>query len=101
MWCYRCLGQHRPRTQCSSASGARAIYLGGTIYRIHGTNQASTIGGRVSSGCIRMVNDDVIDLYGRIDVGTKVVVLPAEAHRNPEKTPVSLASNRPRPASLH
>jgi hypothetical protein len=48
-----------------------------------------------------MVNDDVIDLYGRIDVGTKVVVLPAEAHRNPEKTPVSLASNRPRPASLH
>jgi lipoprotein-anchoring transpeptidase ErfK/SrfK len=81
--------------------GARAIYLGGTIYRIHGTNQASTIGGRVSSGCIRMVNDDVIDLYGRIDVGTKVVVLPAEAHRNPEKTPVSLASNRPRPASLH
>jgi lipoprotein-anchoring transpeptidase ErfK/SrfK len=79
--------------------GARAIYLGGTIYRIHGTNQASTIGGRVSSGCIRMVNDDVIDLYGRVDVGTKVVVLPAEAHRNPEQ--MSFASNRPRPASLH
>ena len=58
--------------------GARAMYLGGTIYRIHGTNQPQTIGGRVSSGCIRMVNDDVIDLYGRARVGTKVVVLPAE-----------------------
>lgn len=80
--------------------GARAIYLGGTMYRIHGTNQPSTIGGHVSSGCIRMVNDDVIDLYGRVDVGTKVVVLPAEMHRNPEQAPVSLASNRARPASL-
>jgi lipoprotein-anchoring transpeptidase ErfK/SrfK len=58
--------------------GARAMYLGGTIYRIHGTNQPSTIGGQVSSGCIRMVNDDVIDLYGRVNVGAKVVVLPAE-----------------------
>jgi lipoprotein-anchoring transpeptidase ErfK/SrfK len=58
--------------------GARAIYLGNTIYRIHGTNQPSTIGGRVSSGCIRMVNEDVIDLYGRVDIGTKVIVLPAE-----------------------
>jgi len=61
--------------------GARAMYLGGTIYRIHGTNQPSTIGGHVSSGCIRMVNDDVIDLYGRVDVGTKVVVLPVEPRR--------------------
>jgi len=60
--------------------GARAMYLGGTIYRIHGTNQPETIGGRVSSGCIRMINEDVIDLYGRVEVGTKVVVLPAE-HR--------------------
>jgi lipoprotein-anchoring transpeptidase ErfK/SrfK len=58
--------------------GARAMYLGGTVYRIHGTNQPQTIGGRVSSGCIRMVNEDVIDLYGRASVGTKVVVLPAE-----------------------
>ena len=61
--------------------GARAIYLGNTIYRIHGTNQPSTIGGRASSGCIRMVNEDVIDLYGRVDIGTKVIVLPAELVR--------------------
>ena len=60
--------------------GARAMYLGGTVYRIHGTNAPSTIGGRVSSGCIRMVNEDVIDLYGRVNVGTKVIVLPVE-HR--------------------
>jgi lipoprotein-anchoring transpeptidase ErfK/SrfK len=58
--------------------GARAMYLGGTVYRIHGTNAPDTIGKRVSSGCIRMLNDDVIDLYGRTQVGTKVVVLPAE-----------------------
>ncbi len=57
--------------------GARAMYLGGTIYRIHGTNQPQTIGGRVSSGCIRMTNEDVTDLYRRVDVGTKVIVLPA------------------------
>jgi lipoprotein-anchoring transpeptidase ErfK/SrfK len=62
--------------------GARALYLGGTVYRIHGTNQPSSIGKRVSSGCIRMVNEDVIDLYARVDVGTKVVVLPM-THRAP------------------
>jgi lipoprotein-anchoring transpeptidase ErfK/SrfK len=56
--------------------GARAMYLGGTMYRIHGTNKPSSIGTRVSSGCIRMLNADVIDLYGRTRVGTKVVVLP-------------------------
>jgi len=55
--------------------GARAIYLGSTIYRIHGTNMPDTIGRRVSSGCIRMLNADVIDLYSRVDVGTTVVVL--------------------------
>jgi lipoprotein-anchoring transpeptidase ErfK/SrfK len=60
--------------------GARAMYLGGTIYRIHGTNAPSTIGGRVSSGCIRMTNDDVIDLYSHVNVGTKVIVLPTEHH---------------------
>jgi lipoprotein-anchoring transpeptidase ErfK/SrfK len=59
--------------------GARAMYLGNTIYRIHGTNDPSTIGGRVSSGCIRMTNADVIDLYNRVSIGTKVVVLPAQA----------------------
>lgn len=55
--------------------GARALYLGKTIYRVHGTNQPSTIGKFVSSGCIRMLNDDVEDLYTRVKVGTKVVVL--------------------------
>jgi lipoprotein-anchoring transpeptidase ErfK/SrfK len=60
--------------------GARAMYLGGTIYRIHGTNAPSTIGGRVSSGCIRMTNEDVIDLYNRVNVGAKVIVLPFERH---------------------
>jgi lipoprotein-anchoring transpeptidase ErfK/SrfK len=54
--------------------GARALYLGDTIYRIHGTNQPHTIGHAVSSGCFRLVNSDVMDLYERIPVGTKVVV---------------------------
>ena len=58
--------------------GARAMYLGGTVYRIHGTNQPSTIGTHVSSGCIRLTNQDVTDLYSRVNVGTKVVVLPME-----------------------
>ena len=57
--------------------GARALYLGSSVYRIHGTNQPHTIGQKVSSGCIRMTNEDVIDLYSRVEVGTKVVVLPA------------------------
>jgi lipoprotein-anchoring transpeptidase ErfK/SrfK len=56
--------------------GARALYLGKTIYRIHGTNQPSTIGTFVSSGCIRLTNEDVMDLYSRVKVGTRVVVLP-------------------------
>ncbi|WP_287202171.1 L,D-transpeptidase, partial [Mesorhizobium sp.] len=55
--------------------GARALYLGSTLYRIHGTNQPWTIGGAVSSGCIRMRNEDVVDLYERVDVGTTVVVM--------------------------
>jgi lipoprotein-anchoring transpeptidase ErfK/SrfK len=57
--------------------GARAMYLSGTFYRIHGTNAPSTIGSRATAGCIRMANEDVIDLYDRVKVGTKVVVLPA------------------------
>ena len=56
--------------------GARAMYLGGTVYRIHGTNDPATIGKRVSSGCLRMLNEDVTDLYSRVGVGTKVIVLP-------------------------
>ena len=54
--------------------GARAMYLGTTVYRIHGTNQPWTIGTAISSGCFRLVNADVSDLYGRVPVGTKVVV---------------------------
>ncbi len=54
--------------------GARAMYLGSTIYRIHGSNEPETIGEAVSSGCIRMTNDDVIDLYGRAKVGTRVTI---------------------------
>src|SRR6202163_2262089 len=56
--------------------GARAMYLGNTVYRIHGTNQPSTIGKFVSSGCIGMLNDDVSDLFARTKVGTRVVVMP-------------------------
>jgi lipoprotein-anchoring transpeptidase ErfK/SrfK len=54
--------------------GARALYLGTTIYRIHGTNQPQTIGSAVSSGCFRLVNNDVVDLYERVPTGTKVIV---------------------------
>jgi lipoprotein-anchoring transpeptidase ErfK/SrfK len=55
--------------------GARALYLGSTLYRIHGSNEPWTIGTQVSSGCIRLRNDDVIDLYERVNIGTKVVVI--------------------------
>ncbi|MBX3524193.1 MAG: L,D-transpeptidase [Xanthobacteraceae bacterium] len=70
--------------------GARALYLGSTQYRIHGTNAPQTIGKRVSSGCIRMTNDDVSDLYARVNVGTKVVVLSANQTvraQNEQRTP--------------
>ncbi|HEY1472562.1 MAG TPA: L,D-transpeptidase [Pseudolabrys sp.] len=59
--------------------GARALYLGNTLYRIHGTNQPSTIGSFVSSGCIRLLNEDIEDLYSRVQTGTRVVVLPGKA----------------------
>jgi len=62
---------------------ARALYLGNTLYRIHGTNQPSTIGQFVSSGCIRLLNEDIEDLYNRITLGTRVVVLPGGA--NPDR----------------
>jgi lipoprotein-anchoring transpeptidase ErfK/SrfK len=61
--------------------GARAMYLGETQYRIHGTNDPTTIGKKVSSGCVRLTNEDVIDLYGRTSLGTKVVVLPETSPR--------------------
>ena len=75
--------------------GARALYLGKTLYRIHGTNQPSTIGTFVSSGCIRLTNDDVTDLYTRVKVGTRVVVLPGK----PPATTASAAPSAP-PAAL-
>ena len=59
--------------------GARAMYIAGTQYRIHGTNAPSTIGRHVSSGCIRLANEDVIDLYNRVQIGAKVIVLPQTA----------------------
>lgn len=54
--------------------GARALYLGNTLYRIHGSNEPESIGHAVSSGCIRMLNSDIVDLYDRVPLGTKVVV---------------------------
>lgn len=61
--------------------GARAMYLGGTIYRIHGTNAPETIGTHVSSGCLRLTNEDVSDLYSRVNIGTKVIVKPMTDRR--------------------
>jgi lipoprotein-anchoring transpeptidase ErfK/SrfK len=72
--------------------GARALYLGKTVYRIHGTNQPSTIGTFVSSGCIRLTNEDVMDLYSRVKVGTRVVVLAG-------KPPPTAAATPPAPAA--
>ena len=54
--------------------GARAMYLGSSLYRIHGSNEPDTIGQAVSSGCIRLTNEDVIDLYSRVRIGTPVIV---------------------------
>jgi lipoprotein-anchoring transpeptidase ErfK/SrfK len=75
--------------------GARAIYLGSTVYRIHGTNAPGTIGTQVSSGCIRMINADVIDLYRRVTVGSRIIVLPNRIHQVVRTaTPVHLAAPR-------
>ncbi|HZE56112.1 MAG TPA: L,D-transpeptidase family protein [Bradyrhizobium sp.] len=73
--------------------GARAMYLGNTVYRIHGTNQPSTIGKFVSSGCIGMLNEDVSDLFDRVKVGTRVVVLPG----GPPPASTATASAAPLP----
>jgi lipoprotein-anchoring transpeptidase ErfK/SrfK len=74
--------------------GARAMYLGNSEYRIHGTNDPTTIGKFVSSGCIRLTNEDVTDLFNRVAVGAKVVVLPKNA-------PLQARRLNPTPASLH
>src|SRR5215212_112795 len=76
--------------------GARAMYLGSTVFRIHGTNQPSTIGKFVSSGCIGMLNEDVSDLFDRVKVGTRVVVLPGGAP--PASTATASAQPMPGPA---
>ena len=74
--------------------GARAMYLGSSVYRIHGTNDPSTIGKFVSSGCIRLTNEDVSDLFSRVTVGTKVVVLPKSgSHIEARRVAPASASN--------
>jgi lipoprotein-anchoring transpeptidase ErfK/SrfK len=80
--------------------GARAMYLGSSEYRIHGTNDPSTIGKFVSSGCIRLTNEDVADLFSRVDVGTKVVVLPKNSAHFEAKAANSArrSAAQPRPA---
>jgi lipoprotein-anchoring transpeptidase ErfK/SrfK len=82
--------------------GARAMYLGTSQYRIHGTNDPTTIGKFVSSGCIRLTNEDVADLFSRVDVGTKVVVLPKNAQHFEAKDTIAVrptAAAAPRPAA--
>jgi lipoprotein-anchoring transpeptidase ErfK/SrfK len=84
--------------------GARAMYLGGTVYRIHGTNNPATIGKHVSSGCIRLTNEDVEDLYSRVQVGAKVIVLPQSAPAQTAQAPAHNARmswNVTRPASVY
>jgi lipoprotein-anchoring transpeptidase ErfK/SrfK len=80
--------------------GARAMYLGSTLYRIHGTNAPETIGTKVSSGCIRLLNADVIDLYSRVTVGTPVIVLPnhGDVAKSVASVPVRIVA--PRTADL-
>src|SRR5690349_13649463 len=81
--------------------GARAMYLGSSEYRIHGTNDPTTIGKFVSSGCIRLTNEDVTDLFNRVRVGTKVVVLPKNAPlqaRRLTPTPVTTRPTTARPS---
>jgi len=77
--------------------GARAMYLGTSVYRIHGTNDPSTIGKFVSSGCIRLTNEDVADLFSRVDVGTKVVVLPKNAPHHEAKGTITVRPTPVRP----
>src|SRR5438270_6960056 len=81
--------------------GARALDLGKTVYRIHGTNQPSTIGTFVASGCIRLTNEDVTDLYTRVKVGTRVVVLPGRAPANASAVPIAPNGARPGAATVN
>ena len=79
--------------------GARAMYLGSSIYRIHGTNDPSTIGKFVSSGCIRLTNEDVADLFSRVTIGTKVVVLPKNAPHMATRNSTTTTTITVRPAA--
>jgi len=92
--------------------GARAMYIAGTQYRIHGTNAPSTIGKQVSSGCIRLKNEDVIDLYNRVQIGAKVIVLPqtsvamrqallAQAYAPPPQSPAQTTWQGIRPSGRY
>jgi lipoprotein-anchoring transpeptidase ErfK/SrfK len=81
--------------------GARAMYLGSSDYRIHGTNDPSTIGKFVSSGCIRLTNEDVEDLFSRVDIGTKVVVLPKNAPHVAAGNAETRTTITVRPAAVH
>jgi lipoprotein-anchoring transpeptidase ErfK/SrfK len=81
----------------SNPLGARALYIGKTLYRIHGTNQPSTIGTFVSSGCIRLVNHDIEDLYTRVKPGTKIVVLPGNPAAAKGGAPASATASNPAP----
>lgn len=83
----------------SNPLGARALYIGKTLYRIHGTNQPSTIGSFVSSGCIRLVNDDIQDLYQRVKVGTRIVVLPGNPTASAKPAPAALTAANPTPVA--
>jgi lipoprotein-anchoring transpeptidase ErfK/SrfK len=74
--------------------GARAMYLGETAYRIHGTNKPETIGKRVSSGCIRLTNEDITDLYSRVKTGAKVVVLPTAQNSPASDRPLQVTPPR-------
>jgi lipoprotein-anchoring transpeptidase ErfK/SrfK len=80
--------------------GARALYLGHTLYRIHGTNQPSTIGQTVSSGCIRLLNQDIEDLYSRVQVGSRVVVLPGRPPETVASTGAGTAAGAGQPGPI-
>ena len=80
--------------------GARAMYLGSSQYRIHGTNDPSTIGKFVSSGCIRLTNEDVADLFSRVDVGTRVVVLPKNSPHLEAKGAITVRPTAAQPRPL-
>jgi lipoprotein-anchoring transpeptidase ErfK/SrfK len=79
----------------SNPLGARALYLGKTLYRIHGTNQPSTIGTFVSSGCVRLTNEDIQDLYDRVKVGSRVVVLPGKPPATAQAQPAAVQAPAP------